>query len=506
MKQLFVTHIAKTKKKEERQDIFRCCERKEEKIDINENCPLINIQENPTNQTLSSSASSTTNSSIDPQKISFNILTFDPQISVNTNFSVNSTNCSNNSNSKNLLGKKTKIHFDIVKNEETKGINSNNINIFNISNSQSIDGSIINKDIEKNDSLEFSEEKGDVNDDYLNINRKEERNEYLNTGRWSYREHIKFIEAIAEYGKNWKDVQKYVGSRSSAQARSHAQKFFLKLKTIKNPKFDFDFSSNNIKSLLDIIEIIKKNKEYYIRGKEYIINTLITLSESISCDNSDLCKNISNLKKDLNEDNNNNNKKEILFNNNKELKFDIINFCNESNNLKKGKSKTKKSICSKDKDKESNKNKNTKNIKEIKETINYNNNDIKNDTNNNIIINDDMINNSMVNNNVSEDFVNNIMNSNDLNKEKKESENIKNINQIEDDLKNDIKEEQENYDNNFLFGEIKKKKIIFDDGIMYFSDDSEFFDMNNISLKIKEYCFVKNFESPCFLYNKYFFS
>ena len=95
MKQLFVTHIAKTKKKEERQDIFRCCERKEEKIDINENCPLINIQENPTNQTISSSTSSTTNSSIDPQKISFNILTSDPQISVNTNFSVNSNNITN---------------------------------------------------------------------------------------------------------------------------------------------------------------------------------------------------------------------------------------------------------------------------------------------------------------------------------------------------------------------------------------------------------------------------
>ena len=73
MKQLFVTHISKTKKKEERHEIFKCCERKEEKIDNNENCPLMNIQENPSNQTLSSSSSSTTNSSIDPQKISFNI-------------------------------------------------------------------------------------------------------------------------------------------------------------------------------------------------------------------------------------------------------------------------------------------------------------------------------------------------------------------------------------------------------------------------------------------------
>ena len=151
MKQLFVTHIAKTKKKE---DLFFCCERKEEKIDINENCPSLNIQENPTNQTLSSSTSSTTNSSIDPQKIFFNIFLTEPQISVNTNFSVNSnnvTNCSNNSNSKNFLGKKTKIRFDIIKNEDIKGNTTNNYifnNVYNTSNSQSTDGYILNKEIE----------------------------------------------------------------------------------------------------------------------------------------------------------------------------------------------------------------------------------------------------------------------------------------------------------------------------------------------------------------------
>lgn len=31
------------------------------------------------------------------------------------------------------------------------------------------------------------------------------------------------------YGKNWNLVHKYVGSRSSAQTRSHAQKYFNKL-------------------------------------------------------------------------------------------------------------------------------------------------------------------------------------------------------------------------------------------------------------------------------------
>lgn len=71
----------------------------------------------------------------------------------------------------------------------------------------------------------------------------------------------------------------------------------MKLKAIKTSKFDFDFSSNNIKSLSDIIEIIKRKDEYLKRGKEYIISTLISLSESISIENNDLCNNFKKIKK-----------------------------------------------------------------------------------------------------------------------------------------------------------------------------------------------------------------
>jgi SHAQKYF class myb-like DNA-binding protein len=43
-------------------------------------------------------------------------------------------------------------------------------------------------------------------------------------GRWTKEEHHKFLEAIQIYGRDWKQVQYYVGTRSSTQARSHAQK------------------------------------------------------------------------------------------------------------------------------------------------------------------------------------------------------------------------------------------------------------------------------------------
>lgn len=59
-------------------------------------------------------------------------------------------------------------------------------------------------------------------------------NQLYNTGRWTKEEHIKFVEAIILHGNEWKQVQSYVKSRTSTQARSHAQKFFLKLKKCKS--------------------------------------------------------------------------------------------------------------------------------------------------------------------------------------------------------------------------------------------------------------------------------
>lgn len=50
-----------------------------------------------------------------------------------------------------------------------------------------------------------------------------------NQGRWSEAEHKLFMEGIDLYGKDWKKVEDHVGTRSSTQARSHAQKVLPKL-------------------------------------------------------------------------------------------------------------------------------------------------------------------------------------------------------------------------------------------------------------------------------------
>lgn len=491
MKPLFVTYNKETKKKEQRQNIFRCCERIEEKNEINENCPLLNLQENSSNSTINSSASSTTNSSTESRKISFNLFMTKPQSMVNSTDSNINNNIKIISNFNQFLGKKTKIHFDIIKNKDMKGTNYNNINIINSSNSQSIDGLEINKEKDESDTLEFNQDNNfnnNINNNNttikIKIEKSTERNNCLNEGRWSFQEHIKFIEAIIEYGKNWKDVQKYVGTRTTSQVRSHAQKFLLKLKTIKYPKLNYDFSSNNIKSLFDIIDIIKNKSKtaYIINGKKYIINTLISLSESMNCDNIDFKKDYNNnIKNDdmiKRKESDNNKKEDVSLNNNsnynKEIKFDIINPNNNKDNLKKE----------------------LENEKEIKfnnidKSINYN--EKKKDENKNIKINNYSENNNIIN--TKEDIFNN---------EDFEIQNTINNKNIDFCL---IKEElkKEDYEDNFCKEDYKKANFIIDDGIMYLSDNN-LFKMNNISLKLKEYLYMDNFELPNYLYNKYFFS
>ena len=500
MKQLFVTYNTSIKKKEERQNIFLCCERKEDKIYNNDNSQLINFPEKPTNNTLNtlnSSAISTTNSSTDSKKILYNISSPDQQTSISTNFSISSntiTNCSKyqNKNNNKFLGKKSKIRFNIDKSEDIKEFNINNFNTYNNSNSQSLDGTMTNKDIQNIDSMELIEENDYTNDNnnYFDtqikrIKNREKKSYSLNSGRWSFKEHIQFIEAIAEYGKNWKKVQKHIGSRSSTQTRSHAQKFLLKLKAIKNPKFVYDYNLNNISSLSDIIDYLKKKDEYIKNGKDYIIKTLITLSESISQEyldlNQSIKKNEVNEKEEIILKNNN----DSIYNDNKNIKkFDILNDINNNNNkLKKRKNIKLKKF-------------ETNNI-QISEDICENYNEKKNT----ISTTNEIKNNKY---NIINDNINIFEKEKDENFESKINNNNNNNFQIEENININLKEKE--FNNKYFIENPKRQKYIIDDGVMFLYDDSEFFYLENINDKIKEYNYLKNFEKLNYFYNKDFFS
>ena len=144
-------------------------------------------------------------------------------------------------------------------------------------------------------------------------------NKNYSAGRWKSDEHQRFIDAIIKYGNNWRQVQKYVGTRSSTQTRSHAQKFFEKLKRSKIFKKEkYDFSKNSLKILHDIMKSLPDN--------EY--NQILKLLNSLSHERK------SNLNKDKKIITNNN---EIInfnenINENKENNMEIINYDGNNNN------------------------------------------------------------------------------------------------------------------------------------------------------------------------------
>lgn len=163
-----------------------------------------------------------------------------------TNFLQNEKTITDTSQKNGFLSKKTKFHIDLIDKPKEK-----------------------NKSNDNNNAMSKKRKKTKI----ISINPEED----INEGRWDPDEHMRFIEAINKYGNEWKEVQKYVGTRSSNQVRSHAQKFFLKLKNYKDPTLGVDFTTNNIKNLSEIINAIKD----YEKEKK-CVNILSILSQKLS--------------------------------------------------------------------------------------------------------------------------------------------------------------------------------------------------------------------------------
>lgn len=100
----------------------------------------------------------------------------------------------------------------------------------------------------------------------------------FNIGRWTEDEHMRFIEAMIKYGNDWKSVQKYIKTRSTTQARSHSQKFFIKLKSLNVIKLanpENEVTLNNFinhtktmtetekKSFLKVLMSLEYDEAYY---------------------------------------------------------------------------------------------------------------------------------------------------------------------------------------------------------------------------------------------------
>ena len=179
------------------------------------------------------------------------------------------------------------------------------------------------KNQEKNNYNKINENK---NQDFSTTNKSNNSKKKYLTGRWKKDEHKRFIDAIIYYGDDWHKVQEFIGTRTSTQARSHAQKFFEKLKKSKLLNFDVDFTKNSLQTLHDIMDAMSR--------KEF--QKTLRILNNIAFER-DLNNTKQFYEKDFNENyfdsNNSENEEDVSMNNDQKYKAYSIN--NDSNSIKK---------------------------------------------------------------------------------------------------------------------------------------------------------------------------
>ena len=91
-------------------------------------------------------------------------------------------------------------------------------------------------------------------------------------GRWTPEEHQRFLDALHKHGNLWAKVASSVGTRTTRQTRSHAQKYFRKLRVQALQKIRQDPSRANY------IFVITREYRNRIPAPEHVIDLPAVLS------------------------------------------------------------------------------------------------------------------------------------------------------------------------------------------------------------------------------------
>ncbi|CAI2366888.1 unnamed protein product [Moneuplotes crassus] len=80
-----------------------------------------------------------------------------------------------------------------------------------------------------------------MNHDQENVDTQMLPEEVIVTGRWTNQEHMQFVECLKKYGKDWSKLEKCVPTRTGPQVRSHAQKYFNRIKKEYQTDFPLEY-------------------------------------------------------------------------------------------------------------------------------------------------------------------------------------------------------------------------------------------------------------------------
>ncbi|TNV84049.1 hypothetical protein FGO68_gene4967 [Halteria grandinella] len=104
-------------------------------------------------------------------------------------------------------------------------------------------------------------------------------------GRWTKEEHKKFVQALKNFGKDWKRVEEFVQTRSGAQIRSHAQKYFIRIqKKLKGNSATYLNQSEDQCNTNKGLELFRQTIQLYEEGVQDDANE--DDDDEISCMNS----------------------------------------------------------------------------------------------------------------------------------------------------------------------------------------------------------------------------
>ena len=127
-----------------------------------------------------------------------------------------------------------------------------------------------------NNNMSADNEKLDIKSNLLNSITDDKSDKLENIGRWTEEENIKFVEGVLMYGNDWKKIPQYIGSRTTTQIKSHAQKFLIKSKKIVDMSYrNSRYPTNDDELFLVLIKkylrkiksdlLIQKNRSNFLK-------------------------------------------------------------------------------------------------------------------------------------------------------------------------------------------------------------------------------------------------